>query len=192
MTARGRGRGGRETTRITRDEQLATMRLQRRDERRHSKNARRRASSRAASRPSLGASKFFVILLQTALFVLLAGAAVTRRVGSRLGLRRRRGGVALDHGLKSLRLMQVKVVVLGVQGDVLLREAVGHASLPTVPPLEARLANIVVGAVSTPVPVPEDRSRAAPVAGDRFDKKVAGKRCRHKINIVGNACRLSV
>ena len=62
--------------------------------------------------------------------------------------------------------MHVELMVRGVERDGLLRQAVRNRALAAVEALVAVLANVVVRALTTPVPVPDEGRRSAPVAGD--------------------------
>ena len=101
------------------------------------------------------------------LLVLLARAAGASVVGLDLLLALRRGSLLLDQGLKPVLLVHEEIVVLGVQGDGLLRQPVGDGAVAPRPALcTARLAHVVVGALPAPVTVADDGRRAASVAGD--------------------------
>lgn len=83
-----------------------------------------------------------------------------------LFLRLLRRPLRLHQRLKPPLFVDEEVVVLRVQRDGLLGQPVGHAPPPVVPSLVATLADVVVGAVPAPVPVPDDGHAPAPVAGD--------------------------
>ena len=120
---------------------------------------------------------FYAVLLHLAVRTRVARRALaflhllpapprTRVVGLGFLFAFRRGPLGFHKRLEPAFLVHEELVVFRVQGNGLLRQAVGHRSVSVVPPLETRFTNIVVRALSASVPESNKGRGAAPVTRD--------------------------